>query len=193
MLIRQIYRELVYSTKKVQLHSFICIFQLFRFVFDIHGWHILKNNSISRSTRDCSCSCDNCEGYTGWLTDIPPQSKSRKLYVMSMRNCIVVSSFHSEANWRVITQHMSRHLTTKGRSISRAIRGRSYRYDDFGSFTSWFNDIPPKSESHKMSIVGVNGYLLCCELFCHSIISYNYQNHHIDMINPSLHGKLNGL
>ena len=44
-----------------------------------------------------------------------------------------------------------------------------------------------------MCIVGLNAYMLCYELFCHSISSYNYQNHLSDMMFPSLHGKLNSL
>ena len=79
--------------------SFICIFQLF--VLDIHFWYSLKDNSISRSMRGWSWSYDNCEGYTAWLTDIPPQSKSHKLYVIWVfSQCVPVLL------WVVFTQRL---------------------------------------------------------------------------------------
>ena len=89
-----------------EIHIF-CVFssiesmQLYFWNCSIYVWYILKDNSISRSMRGWSWSYDNCEGYTGWLTDIPPQSKSHKLYVIWVYSqCVPVLL------WVVFTQRL---------------------------------------------------------------------------------------
>ena len=70
---------IIYSATKIRVHSFTCIFQLFKLIADISAWYIRKEHSIPRSGRGRSCGYDYWERYASWLNDIPPQTESHKI------------------------------------------------------------------------------------------------------------------
>ena len=68
----------IYSAKKIRVHVFICIFQLFKLITDISVWYLLKEHSNPRLMWGWSCGYDYYERFRSWLNDIPPKSKSHK-------------------------------------------------------------------------------------------------------------------
>ena len=77
--------------------------------------------------------------------------------------------------------------------IFRGMRGWSCWYVDFGSYKTRLND----KTTHNKASTRLNGLEAFCDFLVwgvyHSTSSYNYNKNRSNMINPSLHGKLNGL
>ena len=65
--------------KKIRVHVFICIFQLFRLIADISVWYRLKARSIPRLMLGRSYGYDYYERFRSWVNAIPPQSKNHKM------------------------------------------------------------------------------------------------------------------
>ena len=72
---------ILYCSKEIRLHEFICIFLLCRFIHYSILWYILKENLISRSTRGESWGYDYCGRHSSSMNGIPPHFKSNKITV----------------------------------------------------------------------------------------------------------------
>merc|ERR1712102_257957 len=74
-----LYVHILYCSKKIRLHEFICIFLLCRFIHYSRIWYILKENSIPRSTRGESRVYNYCGRHSSSMNDIPPHFKSNTI------------------------------------------------------------------------------------------------------------------